>query len=99
MRQIVKGYVNDLSRDGAGIILAEEIHLYQGEILPSCIISVPGEGEIAFSLEVCFCSRNPRQQVTRIGGRFKNIDSASLQKIRRSLNKIERAQTRRLRGG
>lgn len=99
MRQIVKGYVNDLSRDGAGIILAEGIHLYQGEILPSCIISVPGEGEIAFSLEVCFCSRNPRQQVTRIGGRFKNIDSASLQKIRRSLNRIERAQTRRLRGG
>lgn len=71
MRQIVKGYVNDLSRDGAGIILAEGIQLYQGEILPSCIISVPGEGEIAFSLEVCFCSRNPRQQVTRIGGRFK----------------------------
>ncbi len=99
MRQIVKGYVNDLSRDGAGIILAEEIHLYQGELLPSCIISVPGEGEIAFSLEVCFCSRNPQQQVTRIGGKFKNIDSASLQKIRRSINRIERAQTRRLRGG
>lgn len=98
MRQIVKGYVNDLSRDGAGIILAEEIHLYRGEILPSCIISVPGESEIAFSLEVCFCSRNPHQRVTRIGGRFKNIDAASLQKIRHSLNKMERAQTRRLRG-
>ncbi|HXK55022.1 MAG TPA: PilZ domain-containing protein, partial [Gammaproteobacteria bacterium] len=99
IQQIVKGYVNDLSRDGAGIILAEELHLYQGEILPSCIISVPGEGEIAFSLEVCFCSKNPQQQVTRIGGRFKNIDAASLQKIRRSLNRIERAQARRIKGG
>ena len=99
MRQIVKGYVNDLSRDGAGIILAEGIQLYQGEILPSCIISVPGEGEIAFSLEVCFCSRNPRQQVTRIGGRFKNIDPASLQKIGRCLNRIERTQLRRIKGG
>lgn len=98
MRQILKGYVNDLSRDGAGIILAEEIRLYKGEILPSCIISVPGEGEIVFSLEVCFCTSNPQLQVTRIGGKFLNIDSASLQKIRRCLNKMERAQSRRIRG-
>jgi len=98
MRQIVKGYVNDLSRDGAGIILTEGIDLYKGEILPSCIISVPGEGEIAFSLEVCFCNRKAQQQITRIGGRFKNIDHVSLQKIRRSLNRLERIQTRRSRG-
>lgn len=98
MRQMLKGYVNDLSRDGAGIILSDEIHLYKGEILPSCIISVPGEGEITFSLEVCFCTRNSQLQVTRIGGRFKNIDQTSLRKIRRSLNRIERAQTRRVRG-
>jgi len=98
MRQILKGYVNDLSRDGAGIILSEEIRLYKGEILPSCIISVPGEGEIAFSLEVCFCTRNPQLQVTRIGGKFHHIDTASMQKIRRCLSKMERAQSRRIRG-
>ena len=99
IQQIVKGYVNDLSRDGAGIILTEGVELYKGEILPTCIISVPGEGEIGFSLEVCFCSKNRHPPVTRIGGRFKNIDAATLKKIRRCLNKMERAQRRRVRGG
>ena len=98
LRQILRGHVNDLSREGAGIILAEEILLYQGEVLPSCIISVPGEGEISFSLEVCFCSRNPQRRVTRVGGRFKMIDPVSQQKIRRCLNRMERAQARRLIG-
>ncbi|MCP4286297.1 MAG: flagellar brake protein [Gammaproteobacteria bacterium] len=99
IQQIVRGYVNDLSRNGVGIILAERVRLYQGEILSSCIISVPDEGEIAFSLEVCFCTKIPQREATRIGGKFKNIDHASLQKIRRSLNKIERVRARRKKDG
>ncbi len=95
-RQILKGYVNDLSRKGIGLILEDNVSLYQGEVLPSCIIKIPGEEEIAFSLEVRFSSGNDRQQITRVGGRFKDIDPESLRRIRRTINKLERAQARRL---
>jgi len=97
-RQILKGYVNDLSRKGVGLILEDNVSLYQGEVLPSCIIKIPGEEEIAFSLEIRFSSSNHQQQVTRVGGRFKDIDPESLRRIRRTINKLERAQARRLHG-
>jgi c-di-GMP-binding flagellar brake protein YcgR len=94
--QILKGYVSDLSREGVGIILTEEVELYQGEIIPSCIVRLPDEGEVSFSLEVCFCKQNAKQQVTRVGGKFTQIDPSSLQKIRKVLYRMERKHTRRL---
>ncbi len=97
-RQILKGYVNDLSRKGIGLILEDDVSLSQGEVLPSCIIKIPGEKEIAFSLEVRFSRYNQQQQVTRVGGRFRDIDRESLRRICSTINKLERAQARRLHG-
>lgn len=98
-RQILKGYVNDLSRKGIGLILQDHVHLVQGEVLPSCIIKLPGTEEIAFSMEVRFCRYNQQQQVTRVGGRFRDIDPQSLRKISRVINRLERANARRLHRG
>lgn len=95
-RQIVRGYVNDLSRKGLGVILMEDdVHLYLGEILPSCIITLPDEGEVAFSMEVRFNSKSRKQEITRVGGCFRDIDAQSLQKIRRCIDRMELARERR----
>jgi len=104
--QIVKGHVHDLSRKGIGVILDDPITLQQGEILPSCSLSMDrefgeegwGEGNVSFSLEVCFISNNDQRGITRIGGRFETINADSLRKVSRLLNQLERAQARRLHG-
>ncbi len=96
--QILKGYVNDMSRKGIGLVLDDSVNLYQGEILPSCIIAIPGIGEIAFSLEVRFSIMTNNNQLVRCGGLFHDIDHASLGKIRNCINQLDRAQARRVRG-
>ncbi|MCB1759822.1 MAG: flagellar brake protein [Gammaproteobacteria bacterium] len=90
--QLLKGYVSDLSREGVGIILTDEVELYPGEIISSCLLRLPGEGEISFSLEVCFCKTDRQQQFTRLGGRFEVIDPSSLQKILRVLKRMQHEQ-------
>ena len=73
-RQILRGYVNNLSRKGVGLVLIEEeITLYRGEVLPSCIITIPDVGEVTFSLEVSFSRHDQHASITHIGGRFRDI--------------------------
>ena len=104
--QIVKGHVHDLSRKGLGVILDDPITLEKGEILPSCSLSMEGEtavegwggGNVSFSLEVCFSASNDQRGITRMGGRFDNINSDGLRKVSQLLNQLERAQARRLHG-
>ena len=96
--QMMRGYLHDLSQKGVGVILEDDVDLLQGEILPNCIINIPGVGEALFSLEVRFIESGNRRQLTRLGGCFKDIDPQSLRKIRDTLNKMERVQARRLHG-
>jgi len=96
--QMLKGYVSDISRKGLGVILEDDVTLDQGEVLSSCIISIPEEGEIPFSMEIRFCSSNSRAQVTRIGGRYLEIENDSLRKIENCISKLERARARRTHG-
>ncbi len=104
--QILKGHVNDLSRRGIGVILDDPITLQRGEILPSCSLSIDreageedwGEGDVSFSLEVCFSVSNDQRGITRMGGRFETIDPESMRKVSQLLNQLERAQARRLHG-
>jgi len=98
VNQMLKGYVSDISRSGVGVMLEDDVTLDQGEVLSSCIISMPGEGEVTFSMEVRFCFNNNRAQVTRIGGRYLEIDNASLRKIAYYISELERARARRLHG-
>jgi c-di-GMP-binding flagellar brake protein YcgR len=97
-KQILRGYVHDLSRKGVGVILEDDVDLQQGEVLSNCIISIPGRGDALFSLEIRFISNGNRKRLTRVGGCFKEIGSESLQKIRNTLNQMERVQARRLHG-
>jgi len=96
--QMLKGYVSDLSRQGLGIILEDDVILDQGEVLSSCLISIPEVGEIAFSMEIRFCSSNNRAQATRIGGRYLEIEIDSLHKIAHCISELERAHARRIHG-
>lgn len=95
--QMLRGYVTDLSKKGVGLVLIEDdVSLQRGEILPSCIIDIPDLGEVTFSLEISFSSRDSREPITRIGGRFRDIDARSLQRVRRQIDKMEQVRQRRL---
>jgi c-di-GMP-binding flagellar brake protein YcgR len=97
--QFINGYLNDISRSGIGITLNELVNLSKGEVLSTCKVSMPGGSEIIFSMEICFCWRDTSRGITRLGGRFQNLDRSSLQKIRKTINQMERAMAKRLHGG
>lgn len=96
-RQILKGYVHDVSRNGLGVLLDDDVALEPGEILPSCVITLP-QGEIVCSLEVLFCSNNRPRGLSRVGCRFKQIDNDARRKIQLLINELERDKARRLHG-
>ncbi len=97
-QQGLRGYVCDLSRSGIGVILEETVTtLYPGEVLPACTVKLPGAGEVLFSLEVRHSRPNKQREITRIGGRFEEIDADSRKKIVRLINELERQQCKRLR--
>ena len=96
--QIMNGYLNDLSRSGLGITINDLVPVHRGDLLPVCKITVPDGTEVIFGMEVCFSWRDTSRGLTRIGGRFKNIDRAALQKVRKTINEMERAIARRSHG-
>ncbi|MCG8427493.1 MAG: flagellar brake protein [Chromatiales bacterium] len=96
--RLINGYLNDLSRSGAGITVNELVDLNKGDIIPTCKITLPDGGEAIFSLQVCFCWRDTSRGITRIGGRFEQIDRISSQKIRKLINEMQRAIAKRLHG-
>lgn len=96
-QQALRGYVCDLSRSGMGVILEEMPTLYPGDLLPACTLVIPDKGEILFSLEVRHSRPNKERGITRIGGRFEQIDADSRRKIIRLINKLEREKCKRQR--
>ncbi len=95
----LKGYLSDLSQSGAGIILDEAVYLPQGDTLRKCTITLPDEdGEVVFTLEVRFTSKPQYRRRCRLGGKFKELDRESRNKITQIINQLERAQLKRLRG-
>ena len=98
INQVVRGHAHDLSRSGIGVLLEENVDLMQGEVLASCILNIPGTGEISFSLEVRYCATSRSGAATRMGGRFCEIEPESQRKIVQCINDLERAQARRLSG-
>jgi c-di-GMP-binding flagellar brake protein YcgR len=95
--QILRGYIHDVSRSGLKVILNDDLALEPGEILPSCVLTLP-QCEIVCSLEVRFCSHDKNHDTTRVGCRFKQIGSDNRRKIQLLITKLERDKARRLRG-
>jgi c-di-GMP-binding flagellar brake protein YcgR len=98
-QQALRGFVCDLSRGGIGVILEEMPTLYPGDIMPACTVVLPQQEEILFSLEVRHSRPNSQREITRIGGRFEEIDADSRRKIVRLINKLEREKCKRQRRG
>ncbi|MEJ1396258.1 MAG: flagellar regulator YcgR PilZN domain-containing protein [Candidatus Sedimenticola sp. (ex Thyasira tokunagai)] len=96
-QQLLRGYLFDVSRNGVGIILQGVATLRPGEVLSGCTLPLPNGEIMTFSLEVRFVSKNKRRSVTRLGGRFKEVEKATLRKIRQMVNKLERDEAKRLR--
>jgi c-di-GMP-binding flagellar brake protein YcgR len=98
-RQLIRGYVSNLSRKGVGVVIEENVSLHPGEILPSCTIRLPEIGDVNFSLEVRYCSGSHAHRTTRLGGRYKSLDQVPQQKIRKTIGRLERIQARQLHSG
>jgi len=96
-RNPVRGYVNDLSRDGVGLLLEDQISLHRNDILPACTIRLPEGNEVVFSLEIRFLHYNRQRGITRIGGKFDNIDKQSRRQIKRIVLEMDRKRCKRLR--
>ncbi len=97
-RQTLNGYITDLSHTGLGIVVEELAPLYQGETLPTCSIHLPDYGEALFSLKVRFAHQNRQRDVTRVGGKFAEIDKESYRKIVRTITRLERERCKRMKG-
>ncbi|MCP3667022.1 MAG: flagellar brake protein [Gammaproteobacteria bacterium] len=95
VKTIITGHVTNLSRKGIGIILDNRIDVHAGEVIPTCKVNLPGEGNILFSLEVCFYAWDNHNNRGRIGGKFCKIDASCQRKIQRTLKRIERARVKR----
>ena len=95
-QQTLNGYLTDLSHTGLGVVLEELAPLYQGETLPTCSIHLPDHGEALFSLKVRFAHQNRQREVTRIGGKFAEIDKESYRKIVRTITRLERERCKRI---
>ncbi len=97
-KRALRGYVSDLSQKGIGLIVEEtSVPLHRQDILSNCTVTLPGEEEAPFSMEVRFIAENRSRKVTRLGGLFTAIDEGTLRKIVRTKNKLEREQCRRAR--
>ena len=97
-QQTLNGYITDLSHTGLGIVVEELAPLYQGETLPTCSIHLPDYGEALFSLRIRFAHQNRQRDVTRVGGKFAEIDKESYRKIVRTITRLERERCKRIKG-
>jgi c-di-GMP-binding flagellar brake protein YcgR len=98
-QQALRGYVCDLSRGGMGVILEQMPTFYPGDVLPACTVALPEKEEVLFSLEIRHSRPNSQREITRIGGRFEEIDPDSRRKIVRLINKLEREKCKRQQRG
>jgi len=95
----LRGYVIDISAGGLGVILEQQANLQQGEVLKSCAITLPGVGDVHFSLELCFVNCNVQREVTRLGCRFQELDKATEGRISRFIADLQRDEAQRQCGG
>jgi c-di-GMP-binding flagellar brake protein YcgR len=91
----LRGYVVDISTGGLGVILEQQASLQRGKVLKTCAITLPGEGDVHFSLELCFVNCNVQRQVTRLGCQFIGMDKAVEGKISKFIADLQRDEAQR----
>jgi c-di-GMP-binding flagellar brake protein YcgR len=96
--QKLSGYASDMSMGGMGVVLAQRVSLETGTVIEGCKASLPGEGDIGFSLKICFAQINEQQKHTRVGGEFVELAPADREKLQRAIIEVQREQARRQRG-
>ncbi len=97
MSEVLRGCLYDISRNGVGVLLEGAQNLKPGDPLPNCSIRLPDSGEIHFALEVRYSARSHQRSITRLGGRYAEMDLQTRRRINRLIIQLERNQARRLR--
>lgn len=98
-RALLGGELRDLSAGGMRVLLnpggARLPRL--GEVLPRCVVTLPGEAPVCCRLEVCHVEppRGPTRAV--LGGRFLDLSRAERHRLARIAATLERERQRRLR--
>lgn len=94
----LSGQVSDMSMGGIGVILKQRANVEIGSVIDACKVSLPGEGDIKFSLKVCFVLVNEEQKNTRIGGEFVKLEPSDREKLQKAIIEVQREQARRQSG-
>ncbi len=68
----IRGFASDISEQGVGFMLNEQVELYTRNILKSCTLTLSDTVNINFSLEVRFTRLHGDHQ-TKVGGVVRNI--------------------------
>jgi len=94
-REALVGYIFDISTVGIGVILNDVHAISRGDLIPTCTLRLPGQGNLVFSLQISFSHPNSEREVTRIGGQFEDMDKTSQRKLRKIINQNERIHAKR----
>lgn len=97
MSETLRGRMYDISRNGVGVLLEGAQVLKPGDPLPACSLRLPDGSDLPFSLEVRYSARSPQRNITRLGGRFSDMDMVTRRRINGLISRLERAQVQRLR--
>lgn len=98
-RALIAGELRDLSASGMRILLNPGGPRLPrlGEVLPRCVVTLPGEAPVCCRLEVCHVEP-PRGPVrASLGGRFLDLSRAEQQRLARIAAALERERQQRLR--
>ncbi len=93
----MRGTLRDLSLGGAGVMVDRKVSVSRGDTLELCVITLPGKGDIKFTLVVDAVHDNARGSGVSFGGHFTKLSSADRNKLRKYIAEAQRKQAKRSR--
>ncbi|MDJ0808064.1 MAG: flagellar brake protein [Gammaproteobacteria bacterium] len=89
-QRLISGYAADLSLQGIGLVLKELESLHRGDEMTTCMLQIPGNQRLYFSLEVRYVRQIKHRGTTRIGGRFLDLSKKEQNRLMKLIHRLER---------
>jgi c-di-GMP-binding flagellar brake protein YcgR len=95
----VDGYAVDISMHGIGVILKKENKIKRGDRISDCLLQIIDEEKLCFNLEIRFVHHVEDRNITRLGGRFLEMNNKEKNRIAKLIRKLERKHAQIIRDG
>jgi len=93
----LRGSLLDLSLGGVGVILEHKASLHRGDTLELCAITLPGKGDIKFTLQIDAVRDNARGGGMNFGGHFCKLSKAEQSILQRYIAEAQRKHAKKSR--